>query len=236
MALRFRSGSSMPRSAARKREPASIRRTRTPLPARERLHHVIPFAATEQAVVDEDPGDPVTDGPMEQGRRHRGVDAARKSEQHPALLAHPFADRGHGLRDDVGRGPDRWTAADPVHEALEDRGALAGMSDLGVELEAVEPARGGARCRRWARSGWRRWCGTRPARRSPDRRGSSRRRAAPPRPVRCGPRSRARGPNGRGRGAPPCRTRARRTTRPRRRSGPPSPASRSRSRAPGPRR
>ena len=142
MALRFRSGSSMPRSAARETGTCVDPPDPNPLPARERLHHLIPFAATEQAVVDEDPGDPVTDGPMEQGRRHRGVDAARKSEQHPALLAHPFTDRGHGLRDDVGRGPDRRTAADPVHEALEDRGALAGMSDLGMELEAVEPARG----------------------------------------------------------------------------------------------
>ena len=199
MTVRLRSGSSTPRSAARKRGPASTRRTRTPCPRARSLHHLVPLPAAEQAVVDEDPGDPIPDGPVQEGRRHRGIDSAGQGEQHPARLPHPFADGGDALFDDVGWGPYRRTIADPVHEAAAGSPNPGGYGRPRGGTADRRAAARGARSRRWARSGWTRWCGIRPAGRSPGRRGSSTTSRSPsPARSRCGRRCRAAGPNGRG--------------------------------------
>ena len=85
MMVRFRSGSSTPRSAARKRGPASTRRTRTPLTTGKGLHDLVPLPPAKQAVVDEDPGNPIPDGPVQEGRRHRGIDSAGQGRAAPGL-------------------------------------------------------------------------------------------------------------------------------------------------------
>ena len=90
----FTSGLSMPSSAAKKRGPASIRRTSTPWRRDERLHYPVAFAAAEQAVVDEEAGHPVADRAVQERRGYRGVDPARDGEQHPALLPDLGANRG----------------------------------------------------------------------------------------------------------------------------------------------
>ena len=49
---------------------------------REGAHHLVALAEAQQAVVDEHAGELGADGPVQQRRDHRGVDAAREAEQH----------------------------------------------------------------------------------------------------------------------------------------------------------
>ena len=105
----------------------------------EGAHHLIALAEPQQAVVDEDAGELVADGAVEQGGDHAGIDAAGESEQH-LVGADLGADAGDAVFDDVARGPEPSAAADVVDEALDDALALAGVGDLGVELHAVEAA------------------------------------------------------------------------------------------------
>ena len=82
---------------------------------------------------------PIADGAVQQRRDHRGVDAAREREQDAVaadIAAHPL----DAVVDDRGRGPARRAAADVVHEPVQNACALAGMGDLGMELDAVEAA------------------------------------------------------------------------------------------------
>ena len=113
--------------------------TLTPMWRAKVLHDLIALAQAQQAVVDEDAGELVADGPVQQGRHHRGIDPPGEAQQ-DLVAADLGADLGDGLLDDVVRGPEPGAAADAVDEALDDALALAGVGDLGVELEPVEAA------------------------------------------------------------------------------------------------
>jgi len=65
----------------------------------EHVHHLVPLSLAQQAVVDEHAGELVADGAVQQGRHHRGVDAAGEAEQH-LVAAHLLPHPGDG----VGRG------------------------------------------------------------------------------------------------------------------------------------
>ena len=65
--------------------------------ADEHVHHHVAFVQPQQAVVDEDAGQLVADGAMDQRRGHRRIDAARQAEDH-LLVAHLLADRLPPLR------------------------------------------------------------------------------------------------------------------------------------------
>ena len=108
--------------------------------ARERRHDLVALVEPEQAVVDEDAGQALADRTVQQRRDHRGVDTAREREQdarrRPTSRAHAL----DAVADDRGRGPARGAAADVVHEPAQDARALAGMGDLGMELDPVEAA------------------------------------------------------------------------------------------------
>ena len=139
MRLRFSSGSETPASAARKPrfgvDPLDVDAEMTG----ERRHDLIAFVEPEQAVVDEDAGQPLADGAVQQCRDHGGVDTAREREQDAVaadIAAHPL----DAVVDDRGRGPARRAAADFVHEPAQNARALVGMGDLGMELDAVEAA------------------------------------------------------------------------------------------------
>ena len=106
----------------------------------ELRHDLIAFVEPQQAVVDEDARQAVADGAVEERRHHGGVDAAREREQDLVavdLAAHPR----DAVVDDRIRSPARCATADVVHEPAQNSRTLAGVGDLGMELDAVEAAR-----------------------------------------------------------------------------------------------
>ena len=57
----------------------------------------VALAGAQQAIVDENAGEPVADGAVEQGCDHRGIDAARQAANDPAVVANLGADFGDGF-------------------------------------------------------------------------------------------------------------------------------------------
>ena len=105
----------------------------------ERGHDLVAFVEPQQAVVDEDAGQAIADGAVQQRRHHGGVDTARQREQDP-VAAEPAAHPRDAVVDDRARRPARPATADVVHEPAQDARALPGMGHLGMELHAVEAA------------------------------------------------------------------------------------------------
>ena len=118
MILRFCSGSVTPASASRN----AVRRVDDlELDAGRgdvvRLD-LLGLAGPQQPVVDEHAGQLVADGPMDQCRGHRRVDAAGQAADH-LLVADLRSDRGDLLLDDVRRRPVGSMPAIVVQEVLE---------------------------------------------------------------------------------------------------------------------
>ncbi len=70
--------------------------------AGEGAHDLVALAEAQQAVVHEDAGELVADGPVQQGGDHGGVDAAGQAEQ-DLVVADLAADLRDGVLDDVVR-------------------------------------------------------------------------------------------------------------------------------------
>ena len=121
--------------------------------AAEGLDDLLGLVLAQQAVVDEDARELVADRLVHEQRGDRGVDAARERAE-DALGADRGADARDLLLDDRRGRPRRRRAGDLVEEVLEDLLPVRRVHDLGVELDAVEPARaileGGDRRRRRA--------------------------------------------------------------------------------------
>ena len=107
------------------------------------------FLLAHQAVVHVDAGQPIADRPMDEGRRDRRVDAARqRADDEPVRAGRrgvgvdPVADVGDGRVDEVAGGPGRRDAGDVHDEVAQDVLAARRVDDLGVELDAVQVARG----------------------------------------------------------------------------------------------
>ncbi len=147
MILRLRSGSVTPLSRCRNSREASSycslilkwrpKTSRTTSASR----------AAQQAVVDEDAGELVADGLVQQRRRHAGIHAAAQAENHPFLadLRADFLDR---LLDVVAHRPVLAAAADAVDEVGEDLPPARRVDHLGMKLQAEESSARGARWRR----------------------------------------------------------------------------------------
>src|SRR5690606_40152494 len=103
-------------------------------------HHLVAFLPAQQAGIDEHAGQPVTDGLVQQGCDHGGIDAAGQAQQH-LVIADLFAHAGDLVLDDVGSGPGKIAAADVGNEAPQHRPALFGVRHFGMELHAVDVAR-----------------------------------------------------------------------------------------------
>jgi hypothetical protein len=103
------------------------------------VHHLGGFVEAQQAVIDENAGQLVTDRAVNQRCRDRRIDAARKTENHffSADLRTNLVDC---LGDVIGHVPVVSTTADVAHEAADDFPALERVRDFGVKLHGVESA------------------------------------------------------------------------------------------------
>ena len=190
----------------------------------ERLDDLLRLVLAQQAVVDEDARELVADRLVHEQRRDGGVDAAARARRARARCR-PARGCARPAPRSPPRRPRRRRAGDLVEEVLQQVLPVRRVHDLGVELDAVQPARRLPRTRRPVSRARR--ATTRGAlgrRGRPCRDGSSRRSARP------AGRRRARPPQ---RSAPSCRTRRRPCARPGRRARAPSAARRSRCRASG---
>ena len=91
-------------------------------------------------MIDEDAGELVADRLVDEQRGDGRIDPAGQPADHPAL-AHLRADAGDLAVAEMGHGPRAGAAGDGLHEIGEQRGAFRRVHHLGVELDAVEPAR-----------------------------------------------------------------------------------------------
>ncbi len=221
--FRFCSGSSMPASSPRKRSRASTASTGMPSPSREAVDHLRRLVLSQHAVVHEDCRRTLPHGPQQQGRHHRGVDAAGESADHLSL-PHPLAHGRRRLFEVGGHPPVAAGAAGAEEEVAQHLAAGHGVRHLGVELDAVEPALRILERHHGRVAGAGRSAEARRQVAARGRRGSSRRSRA----------SRALRRAGRARRSRPRRGRTRGGSTPRRRrpARAPSPACRSRSPAP----
>jgi hypothetical protein len=93
-------------------------------------------------VVDEHAREAVAERPVDDQRRHRGVDTAGQAADRAPLGADLRADQRHLLVDDRRGRPVALAPAHLEQEALEDVRAVRRVDDLRVELDSVEAASG----------------------------------------------------------------------------------------------
>ena len=105
------------------------------------LLHVLEFVFAQDAVVDEDAGELVADGAMDEDGGHGGIDAAGEAAD-DAAVADLLADGGDGFVDEALRCPVGRESADVEDEVAQDGGSLPGVVHLGMELHGVVLARG----------------------------------------------------------------------------------------------
>jgi hypothetical protein len=104
--------------------------------AAEQAHHLLRLARAQQPVVDEDAGELVADGLVNQDGRDGGIDAARQAAD-DAALADLGADAFDGLGAEGRHRPFGLAARDAVGEGLEKVSAMRRVHHLGVEHGAV---------------------------------------------------------------------------------------------------
>ena len=157
MILRFVLGVGRPRPARRGTAPAASTTTRCDAGGGDEvLLDLLGLALAQQPVVDEHTGQLVADGPLDQRRGDRGVDAAGQAADRPR--SSPTCSRIGATCSSTtlcGR-PVGLDAGAVVEEVLEHALAVLGVHHLGVVLHAGQPPlvvleRGDRRVRRWTR-------------------------------------------------------------------------------------
>ena len=112
----------------------------------ECLLHLGRLTLAEQAVIDKDAHQLVTDGPVHQCCGNRRIDAAGQPADN-RLVANRVADGGDRLLDDADVSPCWLGMTHAVEEVLEDLLAPRRVRHLGVELHSIQAAVGGFHCR-----------------------------------------------------------------------------------------
>ena len=100
---------------------------------------LLALAGAQQAVVDEDAGELVADGAVDEGGGHGGVHSPAQAADDVGV-AHLLADAGHLLVDDVVRRPGGRQSRLLVQEVDQGGLPMLGVEDLGVPLQPVEAA------------------------------------------------------------------------------------------------
>ena len=140
MILRLRSGSVTPLSRRRNSfDGVLVLQLDFEMAPENFLHH-LRLAPAQQAVVDENAGELVADGLVQQRRRHAGIHAAAQAENHP-FLADLRADLLDGLVDVTAHRPVLAAAADVVDEVGDDFPAARRVGHFGMKLQAEHFAR-----------------------------------------------------------------------------------------------
>ena len=103
----------------------------------EGFANLFAFVLAKQTVVDEDAGELLADGTVNERCGHRAVHAAGKTEN-DFLVADLFADLSDGFGHVVAHHPVGGAAADVENEAFEHLAALEGVRHFGMELQGVE--------------------------------------------------------------------------------------------------
>ena len=135
MILRLRSGSVTPLSRGKKQfRGVLVLQLDFEMPPENLLHH-FRLARAQQAVVDENAGELVADGLVQQRRRDAGIHAAAQAENH-LFLADLRADFLDGLLDVIAHRPVLAAAADAVDEIGNDFPAARRVDDFGMKLQA----------------------------------------------------------------------------------------------------
>jgi predicted ATPase/class 3 adenylate cyclase len=136
LALLFRVGY----PGQRRAERLGLVRHHEPDPGRghEILLHLARLTLAQQAVIDEHAGQAITNGALDERGGDRGIHPAGQTADGVAA-ADLLADALDLLLNDVQHGPGR-TAAGQLEEPAEHAGAVLGVHDLGVELDAEQAA------------------------------------------------------------------------------------------------
>ncbi len=108
----------------------------------EHLDDFVGFIFAQQAVVNEDAGQLVADGFVDQDRGDGRIDAARQTADH-LFVADLLADLSDGFFAVSAHGPVAAEACKP-HEVFVELGALGCVVHLGVELHRIKVASGSA--------------------------------------------------------------------------------------------
>ena len=109
--------------------------------AAERLLDLLWFSLPVESVIDEDAGELIADGAVDEERGDRGVDPARERAQDLGV-SHLCADPPDRVLDDVERRPIGQEAAALVEEALQDVLPPRRVRHLGMELDREQGALG----------------------------------------------------------------------------------------------
>ncbi|GBD13774.1 hypothetical protein HRbin24_01813 [bacterium HR24] len=113
----------------------------------EGVLHPLRLLPPQEAVVDEDAGELVAHGPVDQGGRHCRVHTAREGTE-DAALAHRLPYALHRLGDEAPRRPVAPTATHPVQEVADDLLPQGRVGHLGVKLETEQARVVGHHCHR----------------------------------------------------------------------------------------
>lgn len=105
--------------------------------AREHVDDHFAFVLAQQAVIDEDAGELIADGAVDERGSDRGIHATREAKD-DFFIADLSTDFFDGFGNVVGHDPVGGRAADVTHKALQDLVSKGGVRDFGVELHAVE--------------------------------------------------------------------------------------------------
>src|SRR4029453_10881897 len=106
----------------------------------EDLAHNIRLAGPEETIVDEDAGELIPDGLVNEGRGDAGINTSAQTEDHP-LATHLGPDLFHRLVEVAAHRPLLAAPADPVDEIRDDLPAPWGMPHLRMKLRAEKSAR-----------------------------------------------------------------------------------------------
>ena len=107
--------------------------------AHKHVHYHVALVQAQQAVVHKHAGQLVANGAVDQRCRHAGIHAAAQAQDH-VFLAHLLFDQGYRLGDVVFHHPIGPGLANLQHKTLQNRLALQGVRDFGVELQGVKIA------------------------------------------------------------------------------------------------
>ncbi len=106
--------------------------------AGERLDDLLGLVLPQQAVIDEDAGELVADGLVDEQRRNRRVDPARERAE-DSFVPDSCTNETDLLLDDRCGRPGRRNGGHLVEEVLQDLLPVRRVHDLGVELHPVQP-------------------------------------------------------------------------------------------------